>query len=117
MAKTTEKETNAAKKGLSLKEQEALIHEEIQRFIALSKTKETLTIEEINEALASNYLLVSVSFKSWAGKRTDRDATDELTAAVEKDVARPPIEVLGSDVLPLAAALVPAVSAGYQSLE
>jgi acyl-CoA reductase-like NAD-dependent aldehyde dehydrogenase len=32
------------------------------------------------------------------------EAADELTAAVEKDVARPPAEVLGSDVLPLAAA-------------
>jgi acyl-CoA reductase-like NAD-dependent aldehyde dehydrogenase len=32
------------------------------------------------------------------------DAADELTAAVEADVARPPAEVLGSDVLPLAAA-------------
>src|SRR5262245_39318819 len=32
------------------------------------------------------------------------EAADELTAAVEKDVARPPAEVLGSDVLPVAAA-------------
>jgi acyl-CoA reductase-like NAD-dependent aldehyde dehydrogenase len=32
------------------------------------------------------------------------EAADELTAAVEKDVQRPPIEVMGSDVLPLAAA-------------
>lgn len=32
------------------------------------------------------------------------DAADELMAAVENDVARPPGEVIGSDVLPLAAA-------------
>jgi acyl-CoA reductase-like NAD-dependent aldehyde dehydrogenase len=31
-------------------------------------------------------------------------ATDELTAAVEKNVGRPKVEVLGSDILPLAAA-------------
>ncbi|MBX7102471.1 MAG: aldehyde dehydrogenase family protein [Gemmataceae bacterium] len=32
------------------------------------------------------------------------ESADELTAAVEKDVHRPPVEVMGSDVLPLAAA-------------
>src|SRR5690606_35377633 len=38
-------------KELSLKEQEAVISEEIQRFIALAKQKGELTIEEINESL------------------------------------------------------------------
>jgi acyl-CoA reductase-like NAD-dependent aldehyde dehydrogenase len=32
------------------------------------------------------------------------ERADELTAAVHQDVGRPPAEVLGSDVLPLAAA-------------
>src|SRR5687768_16197842 len=38
-------------KILTLAEQEAVVKEEIQRFIKLSKEKPTLTIEEINEAL------------------------------------------------------------------
>lgn len=38
-------------KILTLAEQEALVKEEIQRFIKLSKEKPTLTIEEINELL------------------------------------------------------------------
>jgi RNA polymerase primary sigma factor len=42
---------SSVKKELSIKQQEAIIVEEIQRFIALSKTKEELTIEEINEQL------------------------------------------------------------------
>jgi len=52
MAKTRAQEDKAAeKKELSLKEQEALINEEIQKFIVLSKQKGELTIEEINENL------------------------------------------------------------------
>ncbi|HEX4923838.1 MAG TPA: RNA polymerase sigma factor region1.1 domain-containing protein, partial [Bdellovibrionales bacterium] len=39
------------RKELTLKEQEALINEEIQKFIALAKTKGELSIEEINENL------------------------------------------------------------------
>src|SRR5688500_3209005 len=44
-------DNNSGKKELGLKEQEALINEEIQKFIALSKQKGELTIEEINEHL------------------------------------------------------------------
>jgi hypothetical protein len=33
---------------------------------------------EINEALASNYMLVDLRLRSWSGKRTDRKASDEL---------------------------------------
>jgi hypothetical protein len=34
--------------------------------------------EELNRALASNYLLVDFQLRSWSGKRTDRGASDEL---------------------------------------
>lgn len=52
MAKNKDETTKKADiKALPIKEQEALIHEEIQRFILLAKTKSELTIEEINESL------------------------------------------------------------------
>jgi RNA polymerase primary sigma factor len=47
-------------KILSIAEQEALIKEEIQRFIKLSKEKPTLTIEEINELLPAEILAPQV---------------------------------------------------------
>lgn len=34
--------------------------------------------DELNDALASNFMLVSLSIRTWSGKRTDRGATDEL---------------------------------------
>jgi hypothetical protein len=36
------------------------------------------TTQDLNDALASNYMLVSLSIRTWSGKRTDRSATDEL---------------------------------------
>ncbi|MGE3974116.1 MAG: RNA polymerase sigma factor RpoD [Bdellovibrionales bacterium] len=53
-------EKSSDKKELSLKEQEAIITEEIQRFIALSKTKEELSIEEINEQLPAEVIAPEV---------------------------------------------------------
>jgi RNA polymerase primary sigma factor len=47
-------------KVLSLEEQEAIIKEEIQRFIKLAKEKGSLTIEEINELLPPEILAPSV---------------------------------------------------------
>lgn len=47
-------------KVLSLAEQEALIKEEIQRFIKLHKDKGALTVEEINDLLPQEILLASV---------------------------------------------------------
>lgn len=47
-------------KVLSLVEQEAIIKDEIQRFIKLSKEKGSLTIEEINELLPPEILAPSV---------------------------------------------------------
>lgn len=38
-------------------------------------------LQELNDALAGNYMLVSVSFRSWSGKRTDADATQEVIKA------------------------------------
>jgi hypothetical protein len=35
--------------------------------------------QELNDALANNYMLVSLSIRTWSGKRTDRDATEEFT--------------------------------------
>jgi RNA polymerase primary sigma factor len=47
----TKTEKEAAPSGLSEKEQQVLILEEIQRFIKLAKERSTLAIEEINELL------------------------------------------------------------------
>lgn len=47
-------------KTLSLVEQEALIKEEIQKFLKLAKEKGSLTIEEINELLPPEIILSSV---------------------------------------------------------
>src|SRR5437868_13508670 len=47
-------------KVLTLEEQEALIKEEIQRFIKLAKEKGALTIEEINELLPQEIIAPSV---------------------------------------------------------
>jgi RNA polymerase primary sigma factor len=47
-------------KELSLQEQEALIKEEIQRFLKMAKEKGTLTIEEINELLPPEIIAASV---------------------------------------------------------
>jgi len=47
-------------KELSLPEQEALIKEEIQRFLKMAKEKGSLTIEEINELLPPEIVLASV---------------------------------------------------------
>lgn len=47
-------------KDLSLAEQEALIREEIQRFLKMAKEKGTLTIEEINELLPPEIIAASV---------------------------------------------------------
>ncbi len=49
-----------AVKELSLAEQEALIKEEIQRFLKMAKEKGSLTIEEINELLPQEIIAASV---------------------------------------------------------
>jgi len=41
---------------------------------------------ELNNALASNFMLVDMQLRSWSGKRTDRGASDELIAS--KSAAR-----------------------------
>lgn len=38
------------------------------------------TAQELNDALASNYLLVDLRIRSWAGKTTDRNASSEVLA-------------------------------------
>lgn len=47
-------------KELSLQEQEALIKEEIQKFLKIAKEKGSLTVEEINELLPAEILAASV---------------------------------------------------------
>lgn len=37
-------------------------------------------INQLNDALAGNYLLVEVEIRSWSGRRTDRSASDEVIA-------------------------------------
>lgn len=39
------------------------------------------TANDLNDALASNYLLCDLQIRSWSGKRTDRTASDELLTA------------------------------------
>jgi hypothetical protein len=34
--------------------------------------------QDLSEALSSNYMLVSLSIRTWSGKRTDKDATSEV---------------------------------------
>src|SRR5438045_360837 len=51
---TDEKKSDV--KELSLKDQEAIIHEEIQRLIAVAKQKGEITIEEINEQLPAEVI-------------------------------------------------------------
>lgn len=41
-------------------------------------TTDQQTNSQIADALASNYMLVTVSFRTWAGERTDREATQEV---------------------------------------
>ncbi len=61
MAKNKDENVKKADvKELSQKEQESLIHEEIQRFIVLAKAKGELTIEEINEQLPAEIILPEV---------------------------------------------------------
>lgn len=38
-------------------------------------------VKDLNDALASNYMLCSLQVRSWSGKRTDRDASDEMIAS------------------------------------
>ena len=54
-------------KILSLKEQENLVKEEIQRFVRMFKEKGSLTIEEINENLAQEILLAPALDQLMAG--------------------------------------------------
>lgn len=54
------KKTKEPIKVLSLTEQEAIIKEEIQRFLAIAKEKKSLTIEEINELLPQEITLAPV---------------------------------------------------------
>ena len=53
-------ESNDSIKSLTVAEQEALIKEEIQRFIKIAKEKSILTIEEINETLPPEIIAASV---------------------------------------------------------
>src|SRR5438105_590533 len=53
-------ESKAGSKDLSIKDQQHLISEEVQRFIALSKQKGELTIEEINEQLPAEIIAPEV---------------------------------------------------------
>ncbi|MBX7232244.1 MAG: RNA polymerase sigma factor RpoD [Bdellovibrionales bacterium] len=57
---TSENKQNSSLKELSLTQQEEMIREEIQRFIKISKEKEALTIEEINELLPAEIIAPSV---------------------------------------------------------
>lgn len=53
---------------------------------------------QMNDALASNYLLVDVSFKSWGGERINRGVSDEVIAAKQasKDAGKFTMKLLAS---------------------
>ena len=57
---TTGKSSEAAPKELTLAQQGELIREEIQRFIKLSRERNALSIEEINELLPPEFIAPSV---------------------------------------------------------
>lgn len=40
-----------------------------------------MSTAQLNDALTSNYLLASLSLRSWSGKRTDKSASDEVIAS------------------------------------
>src|SRR6185312_16811019 len=42
---------------------------------------ESMSNNQLNDALASNYLLADIQLRSWSGKRTDKGATEELIAS------------------------------------
>ncbi len=61
MAKSSdEKKSEAPAKELTLEQQQQLIHEEIQRFVRLSKERVSISIEEINDLLPPEILAASV---------------------------------------------------------
>src|SRR3954468_6577531 len=57
---TTGNEPETTSNGLSLEQQQAAIHEEIQRFVRLSKERVSISIEEINELLPPEIIAASV---------------------------------------------------------
>jgi len=57
---TTGNEPEIPSTGLSLDQQQAMIHEEIQRFVRLSKERASISIEEINEMLPPEIIAASV---------------------------------------------------------
>lgn len=40
-----------------------------------------MSTAQLNEALSSNYLLAEISFRSWSGTKTDKEASQEVIAA------------------------------------
>src|SRR3984957_7943522 len=57
---TTGNEPEITPNGLSLEQQQSMIHEEIQRFVKLSKERASISIEEINELLPPEIIASSV---------------------------------------------------------
>jgi RNA polymerase primary sigma factor len=86
-------------KSLTIAEQEALVKEEIQRFLRLAKEKGSLTIEEINDQLPAEILAASVldSFMSaleiagvvitdmTEAKKSDDEDKDQFLADPDKE--------------------------------
>lgn len=69
------------KAALTLAEQEALIKEEIQKFIKLAKEKGSLTIEEINDLLPPEIIAASVLDSFMHGLEVNGVVITELEAA------------------------------------
>jgi len=57
---TTGKDTETPLNEISLEQQQAMIHEEIQRFVRLAKERVSIAIEEINELLPPEITAASV---------------------------------------------------------
>src|SRR3954468_19691824 len=57
---TTGNEPDIVPEGLSLDQQQAVIQEEIQRFVRLSKERASISIEEINELLPPEIIAAQV---------------------------------------------------------
>lgn len=76
---------NAETMKLSVEEQKSLIHEEIQRFIALAKQKEFVTFEEINELLPAEIVSAEALDMFMTGMETHSVKIVDASSINDKD--------------------------------
>jgi len=86
MAKNKKTDTeNVETSKLTVEEQKALVHEEIQRFVALAKQKESLTFEEINELLPPDITSAEALDMFMSGMETHSVKIIEVSSIKDKE--------------------------------